>query len=69
MAKKFVDTKDLDPIKITFKLDEKWLGAYANKHSSPAAWIKDLMIADYEKTHKEEPQQQKQNSGMFDLLD
>lgn len=47
---------EMKAVKITWKNDEQWLYDYVKEHSSPAAWFKDLAIADYKKTHGEDTQ-------------
>ena len=54
---------DIKEVRISFKKDEEWLQKYINKHSSPAAWLKDLAIADHDEQMKKEeakPQTKKQ---------
>lgn len=40
----------LKPIKITFREKELLIWEYAQYHSSPSTWIKDLIKADMEKS-------------------
>lgn len=40
----------IKPIVISFKQSEIWISDYARCHNSPAAWIKDLIIQDYNKS-------------------
>jgi hypothetical protein len=62
--------EELKPIKITWKKEEKKYCEYALEHSSPSAWAKDLIIADYKKTHEEEKEQKKQNNNnVLNFLD
>jgi hypothetical protein len=60
---------ELKAIKITWKSDEKWLHDYAYQQSSPAAWVKDLMKADYKKNHAEELQKINTDNNLFKFLD
>jgi len=60
----------LKGFKVTWKKDEKWLCDYAWEHSSPPAWIKDLIKAEYKRTHGETSVQEVQkpmNTNIFDL--
>lgn len=46
---------EMKAVKITWKKEEKWLYDFVVKdRSSPAAWFKDLAIAEYKRQKEEE---------------
>lgn len=56
----------LKSIYVTFKKDEELICNYANNHSSPAAYIKDLIRDDMEKRTNNSNHTKDINYNMFD---
>jgi hypothetical protein len=58
-------------IQISFKEKEKEIYDFVHEHSYPSAYVKDLIIKDFNEQKKKEQENNIpiRNAGMFDMLD